>query len=110
LVRALIEHGHKNAVEQLAVAGDGYCVLVLAEDLAEQGDSERALAMIAPLTADGLWGAVRAASCLLDEGGRVDEAIAMYQPALDASNLSAVDFVARMLARHGRGDEAFAMV
>ena len=61
--------------------------------------------MIAPLAADGLWGAVRAAGCLLDESGRVDVAIAMYQPALDASNLSAVDFVARMLARHGRGDE-----
>lgn len=110
LVRALIEHGHKNAVEQLAVAGDGYCVLVLAEDLAEHGDSERALAMIAPLAAGGLGGAVRAAGCLLDESGRVDEAIAMYQPALDASNLSAMDFVARMLARHGRVDEAFEMV
>lgn len=76
----------------------------------EHGDDERALEMVEPLVADGLWGAIRAAGCILDACGRVAEAIAVYQPALESTNLSAVDFVARMLARHGRGEEAFAMV
>lgn len=110
LARTLIEHGHRTAVERLAAGGDGYCVLVLAEQSAQDGDHERALALIAPLAADGLSGAVQAAGCLLEEAGRIDEALAVYARALESSDPSAIDFVARMLARHGRGDEAFAMV
>lgn len=109
-VRTLIEDGHRSAVEQLAAAGDGYCLLVLAEELADHGDAERALAMIAPLAAGDLWGANRAMGCLLDQAGRVDEAIAVYRPALESAKPSAISFVARMLTRHGRGDEAYALV
>lgn len=106
----LIEHGHTDVVRRLAAAGDGFCAVVLAYDSAAAGDQESALAVLEPFVADGWWGAIETAACVLSDAGRGDEAVALCLPSVENGVHRTVKFVADLLLRHGRGDEAFALV
>ncbi|MEU7281582.1 hypothetical protein AB0A69_22820 [Streptomyces sp. NPDC045431] len=112
LVDRLLALGHADVVRAQAVAEDGdwFCARAWARLLADRGQREEALGVLAPYVDTGWWTAAAEAVRLLDEGGRGEEAITLARPFAEDGERCALRDLAMVLARHGRGEEAYALL
>lgn len=112
LVERLLALGHSDIVRAQALTEDGdwFCARAWARRLAEQGEPDEALAIIAPYLATGWVTAAAEAARLLGAADRDDEAIDLLYPFAVDGERSALRELAPLLVRRGRAEEAYALL
>lgn len=112
LVERLLALGHSNIVRAQALTEDGdwFCARAWARRLAEQGEPDEALAVLAPYLATGWVTAASEAARLLGAVDRDEEAISLLYPFAVVGERSALWELAPLLVRRGRPEEAYALL
>ncbi|MEU3725531.1 hypothetical protein [Streptomyces sp. NPDC031705] len=112
LVDRLLALGHADVVRAQALAEDGdwFCARAWARRLARRGETDEALAVLAPYVGTGWVTAAEETARVLEAAGRGEEAISLLRPFTRDGERSALRELAPLLVRHGRGEEAYALL